>query len=216
MKRFVYVLKNEDHPPRYYTGVTSDVPARLTAHNDGLSPHTATLRPWRLDVVVEFADERRGGVDVDAPAHGADRSRAARRRRRAACRPSPSGSLDATRRVDERTVHVDEHNRTPNPVTGSAIRCGHFGHRTSPNVARCARNWVLIVGRRHPLSSGGNSFEQVGDDGIRHDRREPPHGGALITCRLESRSNPGTWAKNHRLSTGERPATLMFVTSAGS
>jgi putative endonuclease len=59
IKRFVYVLKNEDHPPRYYTGVTSDVPARLAAHNEGRSPHTATLRPWRLDVVVEFTDERR-------------------------------------------------------------------------------------------------------------------------------------------------------------
>jgi putative endonuclease len=58
-KRFVYVLKNEDRPPQYYTGVTSDVPARLAAHNDGRSPHTASHRPWRLDVVVEFADERR-------------------------------------------------------------------------------------------------------------------------------------------------------------
>jgi predicted GIY-YIG superfamily endonuclease len=58
-KRFVYILKNDDSPPGYYTGVTSDVPARLAAHNDGRSPHTATFRPWRLDVVVEFADERR-------------------------------------------------------------------------------------------------------------------------------------------------------------
>jgi putative endonuclease len=59
IKRFVYVLKSGDDPPRYYTGVTSDVPARLAAHNDGRSPHTATLQPWRLDVVVEFTDERR-------------------------------------------------------------------------------------------------------------------------------------------------------------
>ena len=39
--------------------MTSDVPARLAAHNDGRSPHTAPLRPWRLDVVLEFTDERR-------------------------------------------------------------------------------------------------------------------------------------------------------------
>jgi putative endonuclease len=58
-KRFVYVLKNGDQPPRYYTGLTADVPARLAARNDGRSPHTATLRPWRVDVVVEFTDERR-------------------------------------------------------------------------------------------------------------------------------------------------------------
>lgn len=59
IKRFVYVLKNEGDPPRYYTGLTADVPARLTAHNEGRSSHTAPLRPWRLDVVIEFADERR-------------------------------------------------------------------------------------------------------------------------------------------------------------
>jgi putative endonuclease len=58
-KRFVYILRNEDRPPRYYTGVTADVPARLAAHNDGRSPHTAPLRPWHVDVVVEFTDERR-------------------------------------------------------------------------------------------------------------------------------------------------------------
>ena len=59
LKRFVYILRNHDCPPRYYTEVTSDVPARLAVHNDGRSPHTATFRPWRVDVVIEFADERR-------------------------------------------------------------------------------------------------------------------------------------------------------------
>ncbi len=29
----VYVLKNCDEPPRYYTGVTSDLGARVEAHN---------------------------------------------------------------------------------------------------------------------------------------------------------------------------------------
>jgi putative endonuclease len=58
-KRIVYILKNTDSPPRYYTGLTSNVAARLMFHNNGLSPHTAGGRPWKMDVVIEFADEHR-------------------------------------------------------------------------------------------------------------------------------------------------------------
>ena len=58
-KRFVYVLKNDQVPPRYYTGVTADVPTRLIEHNAGRSPHTSRYCPWSVDLVVEFADERR-------------------------------------------------------------------------------------------------------------------------------------------------------------
>ena len=58
-KRFVYVLRNQNDPPRYYTGLTSNVPARLEAHNAGRCPHTASGGPWRADVVIEFGDEER-------------------------------------------------------------------------------------------------------------------------------------------------------------
>ena len=58
-KRIVYVLKSEGEPTRYYTGLTSDMTARLNAHNAGRVPHTADGRPWIIDVVVEFSDERR-------------------------------------------------------------------------------------------------------------------------------------------------------------
>jgi putative endonuclease len=58
-KRFVYVLKNSDVPPRYYTGMSANVSNRLVEHNEGNNMHTAKYRPWSLDVVVEFADERR-------------------------------------------------------------------------------------------------------------------------------------------------------------
>ena len=40
-KRFVYVLKNHDAPPRYYTGLTSDVARRHAEHNTGSCRHTA-------------------------------------------------------------------------------------------------------------------------------------------------------------------------------
>jgi predicted GIY-YIG superfamily endonuclease len=58
-KRFVYVLKNSEIPPRYYTGVTFDVAARRAEHNAGNCIHTAKYREWSIDVVVEFADEAR-------------------------------------------------------------------------------------------------------------------------------------------------------------
>ena len=59
VKRFVYVLRSHETPPRYYTGLTSDVGRRHAEHNAGNCPHTAKYRPWSIDVVIEFADERR-------------------------------------------------------------------------------------------------------------------------------------------------------------
>ena len=59
MKCFVYVLKNAETPPRYYTGVSSDVARRHAEHNAGNCTYTAKYRPWSVDVVMEFADERR-------------------------------------------------------------------------------------------------------------------------------------------------------------
>lgn len=59
LQRIVYVLKNLDDPPRFYTGVTADLGAHLEAHNAGRCSHTAKHRPWTVDVVVKFADETR-------------------------------------------------------------------------------------------------------------------------------------------------------------
>jgi len=58
-RRFVYVLKNLANPPRYYTGLTSELRSRLAEHNAGKCIATASGRPWQLDVVLKFADERR-------------------------------------------------------------------------------------------------------------------------------------------------------------
>ncbi len=59
LRRIVYVLKNGDSPPRFYTGVTANLRARLEAHNVGRCAHTAKYRPWVVDLVVKFADEPR-------------------------------------------------------------------------------------------------------------------------------------------------------------
>ena len=59
VKRFVYVLTNKEEPARHYTGIPSDVTKRLLEHNSGSCTHTAKYGPWSVDVVIEFADERR-------------------------------------------------------------------------------------------------------------------------------------------------------------
>jgi putative endonuclease len=58
-KRVVYVLRSVSDPPCHYTGVTSDPQVRLAAHNAGKCTHTAGKGPWTIDVLIEFADERR-------------------------------------------------------------------------------------------------------------------------------------------------------------
>ena len=63
-KRFVYILKSVCSPLEYYVGITSDPHARLAAHNDGLSPHTARHRPWKTLVVIEF-DEEAPAIDFE-------------------------------------------------------------------------------------------------------------------------------------------------------
>lgn len=62
MKRFVYVLRNYENPPKYYTGLTSDVATRVVEHNAGGCTHTAKHRPWSVDVAIEFSDERRAAA----------------------------------------------------------------------------------------------------------------------------------------------------------
>jgi predicted GIY-YIG superfamily endonuclease len=58
-QRVVYILSSTVYPGRYYTGLTSDVHARLSAHNAGSSKHTASGRPWRLVATIEFSDAAR-------------------------------------------------------------------------------------------------------------------------------------------------------------
>jgi predicted GIY-YIG superfamily endonuclease len=56
-KRFVYILKSIAFPHEYYVGLTSDMAARIAAHNEGLTPSTVDHRPWRALVVIEFDEE---------------------------------------------------------------------------------------------------------------------------------------------------------------
>ena len=55
----VYVLRSRSDRSRYYTGVTNNCRARLAAHNAGQCSHTCDGKPWNIDVVIQFTDERR-------------------------------------------------------------------------------------------------------------------------------------------------------------
>jgi predicted GIY-YIG superfamily endonuclease len=58
-EKCVYVLGSESQPGRYYIGLTSDLGARLAAHNRGESAYTAAGYPWRVVVALVFADPER-------------------------------------------------------------------------------------------------------------------------------------------------------------
>ena len=55
----VYILRSVRNPDRFYTGVTSNLRARLDEHNAGRCAPTARDRPWEVDVFVKFRDEGR-------------------------------------------------------------------------------------------------------------------------------------------------------------
>jgi putative endonuclease len=57
-KRFVYILRSDAVSTRHYTGITSNVPARLEWHNHGPCGCTVSQRPWSVAVTIEFPTEK--------------------------------------------------------------------------------------------------------------------------------------------------------------
>lgn len=54
--KYVYVIKSESNPDRYYTGLTSNPEKRLQEHNNGQSIHTNKYRPWKIMNIISFTD----------------------------------------------------------------------------------------------------------------------------------------------------------------
>lgn len=54
----MYVVRSDADPSRHYTGITSDVAARLEWHNHGSCGCTVHNRPWSLVVAIEFPAEQ--------------------------------------------------------------------------------------------------------------------------------------------------------------
>ncbi len=57
--KYVYLLRNLSVPDQRYVGVTSNLRARLEAHNAGTSPHTSKYAPWEVVTYVCFAEDQR-------------------------------------------------------------------------------------------------------------------------------------------------------------
>ena len=57
-KQIVYIIQSGADPTRFYTGLTSDVDARLVWHNRGPCGYSVDHRPWSLIVAMTFATER--------------------------------------------------------------------------------------------------------------------------------------------------------------
>ena len=55
----VYLIESLAAQNQRYIGITSDLEARLRAHNAGGSPHTSKYRPWRLVTHLCFQNEPR-------------------------------------------------------------------------------------------------------------------------------------------------------------
>lgn len=56
---YVYLIRSANDVGRTYVGFTSDLKARIAAHNTGRSKHTAKYMPWELVTYFAFADERK-------------------------------------------------------------------------------------------------------------------------------------------------------------
>ena len=55
---YIYILKSESGT-HFYTGMTSDLSARLARHNAGQVTYTAKFRPWRVQTYLVFDDPGR-------------------------------------------------------------------------------------------------------------------------------------------------------------
>ena len=79
--RYVYILQSESHPDQFYTGLCTDMDARLKAHNAGQSPHTSKYRPWRLISVHGFVQPETAAAFERYLKSGSGRAFAAKRLR---------------------------------------------------------------------------------------------------------------------------------------
>jgi len=51
---YVYMLRSQADPARFYVGLAKDLSARLKLHNAGQVRHTAQSVPWQIETAVAF------------------------------------------------------------------------------------------------------------------------------------------------------------------
>ena len=57
--KYVYLIQSILDPNEKYIGITSNVKERLSAHNEGRSPHTQKYKPWKLITYTAFANDEK-------------------------------------------------------------------------------------------------------------------------------------------------------------
>ena len=57
--KYVYLIQSIPFPDQRYVGLTSDLKNRLSAHNEGRSPHTSKYKPWKLITYVAFSKDEK-------------------------------------------------------------------------------------------------------------------------------------------------------------
>jgi putative endonuclease len=55
--KYVYILRRTTQPDETYVGLTDDLRARLSAHNEGRARHTAKFKLWVLVTYLGFTDQ---------------------------------------------------------------------------------------------------------------------------------------------------------------
>lgn len=60
--RYVYILESLAESGHFYTGMTDNLNARMSAPNSGSVTHTAKYRPWRIKTYLAFTDEGRASA----------------------------------------------------------------------------------------------------------------------------------------------------------
>ena len=54
---YVYILVSESDGETHYTGITYDLTARLSKHNQGACVQTSKNRPWKIEIAIAFRSE---------------------------------------------------------------------------------------------------------------------------------------------------------------
>jgi predicted GIY-YIG superfamily endonuclease len=54
---YVYILVSETDGETHYTGITRDLTARLSKHNQGACVRTSKNRPWKIEIAIAFRSE---------------------------------------------------------------------------------------------------------------------------------------------------------------
>lgn len=54
---YVYIIKSQKIPDKFYVGYTLDIESRLKVHNNGGSVYTADYKPWGLVWHCSFSDK---------------------------------------------------------------------------------------------------------------------------------------------------------------